>query len=418
MQFASPASFIPRLLGIAVSVAVLFGILHAPAEGATRVVVTGTVTSTASGNPGLAGIEVCAVRYSEAGAYQNTYCAVTRADGRYTVKLEPGRYSFTALERYLYGSWAPQEFAGGKIIRVGSSRDINFQLAPGAKITGYLRTPTGGSPGGNVLSVSAFAVGSRGKTARISESFSNVTEGGYFEISKLPAGRYAVQITDGDSVFAAQWYPSNAVASTSTVLSVAVGQHSTGHDMTLTVGSILELALKGPKGKPEEGYVDLYDASGSNISGDYPSAQGVVRFTGLFPGQYRVRATSFAANFTRWYSGKKSFATANPIVVGPRSTTTRTFQLRYPTLKAKKRATVRIDANSLIAKPPKWKKKAYLVRIDWYRDGKRLSGRHGDHILTRKSDVGHRIKACFIGRRDGYAIGRSCSKYSRKITMY
>lgn len=418
MQFASRASFIPRLLAVAASVAVMFALVQAPAEGAARVTLTGIVTSNASGKPGLAGIEVCAVRYTDAGGYENTYCTVTRADGRYTLKLAPGRYSFTALERYLYGSWAPQKFAGGKIIRVGSSRVINFQLSPGAKITGYLRTPEGGPPGENVLSVSAFAVDSRGKVVTMSESFSNTAGSGYFEISKLPAGRYVLQITDGDSVFARQWFPSSATASASTVLAVAAGQRSTGRDMTLTLGSTLELAVTGPRGKPEAGYVDLYDASGSHVTGDYTFAKGVVTLTGLFPGQYRARGTAYAANFTRWYSGKKSLAAANPINVAAHSTTKRTFQLRYPTLKAKKRATVRIDWNSVMAKPPKWRKKAHNIQIVWYRDGKRLNRRGHDHMLTRKSDVGHRLKACYIGRRAGYADGRSCSKYSRKITKY
>lgn len=418
MLFASPVSFVPRLLAIAASLAATFVLVQAPAEGATRASVTGIVTGATSGNPGLAGIQACAVRYSESGDYQNTHCAVTRSDGRYTLKLAPGKYAFFAYEQYLYGGWAPQRFAGGKIIRVGSSRVVDFRLTLGAKITGQLRTPVGGPPGDNVLSVYAFAVDSRGKAASMSESFSNVAEGGYFEISKLPAGRYALQVTDGNSVFANQWFPNSATAIASTVLSVAAGQHSTGHDMTLTPGSALVLSLTGSKGKGEAGNVELYDASGSYAASADTSAKGVVKFTGLFPGQYRVRGTAYAANFTRWYSGKKSLATANPINVAANSTTKRTFQLRYPTLKAKKRATVRIDANSVTAKPPKWKKKARNNQIIWYRDGKRLNRNGYDHILTRKSDVGHRIKACYIAMRTGYADGRSCSKYTRKITMY
>lgn len=419
MRLGGP-TVITRLLAASACLAATFALVQAPAEAATRVTISGIVTSPDAGHPRLAGIEVCASRYDKKGKYVSGKCRTTDTDGRYSISVTKGSYRFQAQQLGLYGDWMAQEHGGGKTYTVTSSRTVSFQMVRGAKVTGYLRKQDGSAPGDNSISVYAYKVYSNGKVAERHESFSNTADEGYFEVSYLPAGRYALKLDDNgyEPRLATQWYPNAATASSSTYVTVTAGQRLVSNDMTLRPGSTLRLTLKNPRSKITAGDAEIYDHDGRRTYSPYFGSNGVATFTGLYPGQYRARGGSIDANYHEWYSSKKSFATANPITVGSGATVNRSFTIHYPTLKAKKRPTVRIEYNSVVAKQPKWNKKAQSFDIVWYRDGKRMNRGGFDQIITKKPDVGHRIKACYIGYRDGYASGRTCSKYTKKIKVY
>lgn len=409
-----------RVLATMASLAAIVAVVQAPADAAAKVTVSGAVTSPEAGHPGLDGIQVCAKRYDAKGKYRGSVCRTTDANGRYSMSVPIGSYKFVAEQQYLYGQWTPQSYAGGKLLTVKSARTINMQMVRGARISGVLHMPDNSSPGDNFLSVWAHRVWSNGTISATTQTYSNVGPSGQFDIAKLPAGKYALRVEDNgyEPRLAEQWFPAAATPKASTYVTVTGGQQASEHDMTLTPGSTLQFTIKNPRGKTTAGQVRLYDAGGREIFGRYAASTGPVKFTGLYPGTYRAKGWTNLVNFTEWYSHKKSYATSNSIVVGRGATTSRTFVINYPTLKATKRPRVKIDLNTVNSTAPKWNKKAHVRDIVWYRDGKRLNRPGFRWVSTRKSDVGHRLKVCYTARRTGYADGRSCSKYSKKITMY
>ncbi|WP_456696594.1 hypothetical protein [Aeromicrobium sp. P5_D10] len=420
MHLGPRTSVMTRLLAASAGLAATFALVQAPAQASSRVTVSGIVTSPEAGHPGLDGIRVCAKRYAKSGKYVNDYCRSTTSSGRYSLSLPVATYRFTAEQTHLYGDWVAQSYNSGKAYKVGSAKSVNFQMVRGARISGTLQAPGGTAPGENFLSVRAYPVWSNGKVSTSSSWFSNVGPSGEFKVSKLPAGRYALHAEDNghEPRLARQWFPNAATATTSTYLTVTSGQQLSQKDMTLSPGSTLRLTIKNPRGKATGGTATIYDTDARPIGSPYLTSGGTVTFTGLHPGQYRARGSSNDVGYVEWFSKKKSFATANPIAVGAGTTHARSFTIHYPTLKATKRPKVRIDLNTVVAKPPTWNKKARTYDIIWYRDGKRTPAPGYDWYSTRRPDVGHRIKACFIARRTGYAEGRSCSKYTKKIKVY
>lgn len=420
MLSRGPAACVRRLLAASACLAATFALAQAPAQAASRVTISGLVTSPYAGHHGLEGIEVCATRYDKSGKYLTGQCQITAANGRYSMSLPAGTYDFGARDPYRYGAWVDQPYNGGKRYKVSSAKIVNFQMVHGAKITGYLRMPDGSAPGDNALSVYAYKVHSNGKVDSVNETFSNTADAGYFEVSKLPVGRYVLQVVDNGNAprMARQWFPNAATASTSTPISVSTGQVSRGYDMTLTPGSTLKLAVKSPEGKPHSASTEVFDADGRRIEFGSTIGAGIATIDGLHAGAYRVKGTSSTVAYAQWYSKKKSLATANRLTVGTGATLSRSFTIHYPKLKATKRPRVKIVNNSVEVKRPKWNKKAQIQDVTWYRDGK-LTNRSGiEYYLTSKADVGHRIKACYIVSRTGYDTGRSCSKYTKKIKRY
>ncbi len=142
-------------------------------------------------------------------------------------------------------------------------------------------------------------------------------------------------------------------------------------------------------------------------------------FPALHPGTYKVRGEPLIAlGYSEWYSWKRSFATANSITVTSGSTADRTLTLHYPTMTATTRPTVSVKGNLVATTHAEWKVKPHYVRYEWWRDGKRVEYEGFDFRITHKGDVGHRFKVCQIADRSGYADGKTCSGYSRKVTTY
>lgn len=412
------APVLARLLAVTMSVAATFVAVQVPASAAAWVTVDGIVRSGETDRPGLGGIRVCADGESTSGKQVNR-CATSSSDGRYRFTAPPGAYVFSARQPDLYGAWVSQSYDGGRPTTVRSSRTIDFQLARGARISGFLRLPDGSTPGpSNALVVSAYRAHSDGSAGGPLGLFSNTNDDGYFQISKLPAGRYSIQVEDNGRgpKHARQWFPSAATAKGGTALTVAAGQELAGRNMTLQPGSTLRFTIKNARGQVTGGDVRLHDEDGRAVAGAETRPNGVVAFSGLAPGAYRARGASSDARYWEWFSNKSSLARADPITVRSGTSVARVFTVDFPTLKASKRPTVKIDLNTVVSKPPRWKKKVRTHDILWYRDGRLTNAPGFDWYLVRKADVGHRIKACYVVRPTGYGESRSCSKYSKRIT--
>ncbi|VXC47197.1 exported hypothetical protein [Aeromicrobium sp. 9AM] len=392
-----------------------------PAEAATAPVAHGTVTA-AEGSGPIVGITVCATHRNARGDYGAQRCTETAADGTYTIPVTSSLWSISAEQRNLYGAWLPQDYNNRKAYSFATSpsRTFNFALVRGATISGYLSPPESG-PRIDYTHVGAHRVGSTGKVDKTATSFSNVSSDGYYRVAKLPAGTYKLLVDDGYSPvgYANQWYPDAAAASGGERVTVGTGQSVTGRDISLSLAGSLTIALHSPKGSSLKGDLRVYDVDGRVVyvgDGDYTTAHTIV---GLHPGVYKVRASPYdVSGYQEWFSWKRTFGTANPITVTSGGTTSRTLTFHYPTIKATKRPVVRLDANSIVTSHAKWNVKPRYVRYEWWRDGKRIEYEGWDWRLARKSDVGHRFKVCQFADRSGYADGRTCSDYSKKVTTY
>jgi hypothetical protein len=409
---------------VLVVLAVVAGALAAtPAQAATTPNAHGVVTA-ADGSGPIAGIKVCATHRSTSGGYGGQRCTETAADGSYTIPLYAGLFSFRAEQEYLYGTWLPQDYNSRTAysFSVTTSRTINFAMVRGAKISGYLHAPDGGNPADDFLAVEAYPVDSEGHTGAYMNLFSNVTSNGYFEVSKIPPGQYKLLASDNNDPvkYAQQWYPDAPAASGGTTITVTVGQHVTGRDLTLTEPGGITITLRKPTGSLAKGDLIVYDEDGRRVYDGSGEFQATRTISGLHPGVYKVRASPYdIPGYREWYSHKGTFATANVIPVASGQTTVRTLTFHYGTLKATSRPKLTFHTYELTASKGTWTPRPSSYRYDWLRDGKIVQSASAAWWYNpTRADVGHRIKVCVRASRSGYAPGRSCSDYSRTIKTY
>lgn len=389
-----------------------------PAQAASTPQVSGVVTG-ADGSDPIAGIKVCAEIPNG-----DDQCTTSGADGSYFIKLKVAPVRYHAYQEYLYGDWVEQTYKNGQIFHIKSTtvHHVNFALQRGATISGHLYGPDGGNPNDTYLNVEAYTVDANGTTHGYANLLSNTNDDGYFQISKMPAGTYMLLVKDNDTPqnYGQQWYPDASMASAGTPITVTTGEHVTGKDMTLsTPGSLSIQTLYGTHSA--QGQIEVRDADGREIDFKNTDSHGRVTFPVLRPGNYKIRTLAWGAwDYSEWYSHKRSAATANTIAVTSGETTSQQMTLHYVTLTANSRPRLHVHGNELELANTTWNVRPNPIysEYSWYRDGKRLSGHPFNWYITKKADVGHHIKACVIANRSGYAPGRTCSRYSPKITVY
>lgn len=381
-----------------------------PADAASKIVVSGMVAAR-DGGEAIPGIEVCAT--SPVG---RPYCGTSQDDGAYRITLPKGSYTLHAEDPFLYGSWVQADHRGGRRVELTTSRTIPWQLERGARITGDLRDVDRGSLRHADLSVTAVPVDGKDQE----QMWSNISTDGYFDVARLPAGRYRLLVIDHSTAkpYARQWYPSGAVASAGEIITVATGQRVVDRDIALRSAGRLSLATRY-RGAPVSSLVTLVDADGRVVDAR-ETRKGSVTFPGLAAGAYTTKIQTRQFDWTEWYSGARSRSTARRITVSGGATTSRTATLHYPTLKATKRPTIDTFGDVVrVRTHGRWNArpaKGYY-RYRWYRDGRKLSASRsdGDRLRLRDSERGHRFKVCITAFRNDHAPGTSCSRYTGKV---
>ncbi|MCW2749847.1 MAG: hypothetical protein JWR83_957 [Aeromicrobium sp.] len=402
------------VLVLALAVAALGSLAVLPAEASTSPRVYGMVRA-ADGSGPIAGIRVCAE--SPKGGDR---CTTSAVDGTYSIKLRVAPFRYHAFEDSIYGGWVDQKYKNGQIYHIKSTtvHHVNFAMVKGGTISGVLHPPEGG-PGIDDTHVTAFRVDSTGRPVE-SVNLSNVTDSGYYIVSKLPAGTYKLEVDDGRSPgYLNQWYPAQSMASAAEAVTVGVGQAVSGLDIWLTPTGSITIHLAKRNGLPSFGEVGIYDADGRGVAGDI--AHGSTHtFVGLHPGDYKVRATPWAVPYVEWYMHKRSFTTANTITVTSGATTEETLTFHYETLKNTSRPTLKVGDVDVTASKGHWSPApSSNYRYDWIRDGKVIRrGTSAWWYSLSQADVGHRLKVCVTANRSGYASSRSCSSYSAKVKSY
>lgn len=394
----------------------------APASAAAPLrTLSGVVTSGVDGSP-LDGIEVCATRSTGAET-----CTQTAGDGTYRLTTREGKVRLRAREPYRYGRWVEQE----RRLTITRSTTASFTLRPGARATLFLSSDSG--PIDPYMSVAAYAVDARGRVAADPYTFSNLgptasSELAYADVAKLPAGRYVLRMEwnqEGGS-HAQAWYPAAATPADAEVITLAEGEERRLEPMALQPPASLTVTATGPKGR--RAVLDgarLFDASGREVPAwihraDVPGRSAT--FTGLPAGRYRVRLeeNTQAYHYVQWFPRAKDLATAGQIGLTAGAATRVTTRLHWPTPRVTRGVRVRAEGFLIsVTRRPGWSPRLHYRWDDvhWYRDGRRTDAIGYDYGIERR-DVGHRIQACFLAVRRGWARVRTCSPAYRPTSTY
>lgn len=201
---------------IAALVALVLGLLAAPAAvGATAAGISGHVTR-ASGGAAVAGAKVCA---EEQGGEFEFECSHTEADGSYQiVGLDPGQYvvSFEAGESGL--NLAPQYYNGFSVwqqaARVTVAAEtvtptIDAALVAGGTASGKVTAAATGLPIAEV-EVCAWLGGQE------FEGCTETTGNGSYELTRLPAGQYELEFWAYERGYEPQFLESVSVSAGAT----------------------------------------------------------------------------------------------------------------------------------------------------------------------------------------------------------
>lgn len=154
--------------------------------------ISGVVTDPAGAPVAGAWIDVLGRFPGRAGPGEGQYVAMTDEQGRYAIKVPPGRY--TPLV-YTYGSELAPQWVGGATtsasakpltVRTGRTTTMNATLRPGAFVTGSMVRPDGSPPG-------TWVAGTLINSAGDEIGLLDVGPDGAFRSTPLPAGRYLLK---------------------------------------------------------------------------------------------------------------------------------------------------------------------------------------------------------------------------------
>jgi hypothetical protein len=190
--------------------------------------------------------------------------ACTNSAGTYRIpQLPPGHYTVEFINDCGgKGSWAPQfypdktDIDAAISVPVGRGQHvsgINARMHPGGIIAGTL-TSRSGKPAGKVCAVAQS----------LPEAFENVAVGGLFDgdgprtgssgryqISNLPAGRYAVQFLEcGAPRYADRWFGGRPGAPVGDIVDVGAGAVVRGVGAVLAPGGAVAGVVRNRAGKP------------------------------------------------------------------------------------------------------------------------------------------------------------------------
>ncbi|MDX2176336.1 MAG: carboxypeptidase regulatory-like domain-containing protein [Candidatus Sumerlaeia bacterium] len=240
--------------------------------------------------------------------------------GSYFVRANPD----PALDQFFvttYFGGSPNQ-AGSTPVAVGGGNvaNVNIVLPPGGSISGTV-TDGAGDPLAN-LDLDVYDANG----ARMAANAVTAADGTY-DIGGFPAGQYRLRVDPTiPQGYPRTWYPSVYIEPSGTLLTVAVGQRTTGVDFSLPRGGVVAGRIAAAENDAALADIDLdiYDATQARV--DFTTktrADGTYTIGPLPPGQFFLRAdpglTQFRAR--EYYPDTDSFATAQLVSVAGNGTT-------------------------------------------------------------------------------------------------
>lgn len=268
--------------------------------------ISGTVTAADTTSP-LTQAEVCAL---EIGAENGDYCAVTAADGTYTIgSLPSGNYEVvfsggSANRQYLGERYDDQPLGGsGEQLAVtagGTVGGIDAALSRGASISGHVEDAVSGDP---IAFISVCPL-LDGRPIDEYEGCVFTSGDGDYEFAGLQPGTYTVRFKPGvpmgpaepaDPRYATQFFDGQTNLASAQPVELDAAEDATGIDAQMSLGTTVSGTITGPGGIPlPSGYAcTVTPANEEEARCGWASKKGEYAIEGLSAGDYVVR---FGAN--------------------------------------------------------------------------------------------------------------------------
>jgi protocatechuate 3,4-dioxygenase beta subunit len=278
--------------------------------------ITGKVTRDGTNDP-IIGLWVTANAFSFNGGGGN---AQTQPDGSYTITgLAPGTYRVQIdrrpevfwVEEFYNNTWNWGEAFPVPVVANQTTPNIDFNLSPGSKISGYLKDEAGNPIGDMSVFVSSDLFGSG----------MNSQANGYYETPGMPPGFYQVTVWPrNDQYYVVEWYNNSPTRNDAAAVSVLVGE------ITENINFFLSGGAGGISGRVTDADgnpipligVNVLDMSNVWISHMRTDNDGAYSISGMVPGQYKVQvfADGTARDYTAEYYDNVFFPSqAAPVTV-------------------------------------------------------------------------------------------------------
>jgi len=333
------------------------------------------------------------------------------ASGSYTIPgLTAGDYtvSFDAsgAGSYAAGWWnGATTPSAASPIHVGDQEQvtgIDAALGAGATISG---TVTGLiADGTSFPAANATITAVRPDGSQASQVYGNLD--GTYTIGNLPAGTYFLEIDpQGDTTdFSSQWYLNHSSLATATPITLAAGQTLSGTDITLAAAVALpKLTTSTPtiSGSPRVGHT-LTAKTGTwrpkPVSFSYQWLRSGVPIPGATKDHYRAVQADAGATLTVSVTGSKKGYSSATVASAPTALVTGgTLAGDTPTISGTPRV-----GNTLTAVLGSWSPAPVTLAIQWYRDGKKISGAGEATYLITAADRGAKLSVAVTGTKPGF----------------
>lgn len=414
----------PASLVLVVASALLGGALAAPANAATGRVISGRVVN--ADGQGIEGITVIANRYNKAEQqWRDDAYAVTGVDGTYSVAAaRTGSYKLQfRAEAFISNQYAPTWYPGtevmsnAKVIQISTSsvHHIDVTMKVGGVVSGRVFQPDG-TPAPTGTSVLAFPTSS--DPDQISGDWGSLwttVQGGYYSFPGLRAGSYRIRSDPNPLHGAPTWFGQTSYFNTATPVTVALGEETSGNDITLSVPGTMGGRVLHPKhanSKPPV-HIAISDKYRHHVAWVETDAYGRWSLAGVAPGQYYLAFS--AANMWRhqWYGPSDYISGAKLVTVESGATTTVDNRLVYSSMKSLSRpeiiGTRKVGHYLEPRDGSRWNHTPSYFIEQWYRDGVRIPGARYNAYRLRSADTGHRISLRLTAVRHPYENGSAMS---------
>lgn len=244
--------------------------------------------------------------------------ATTAADGTYDVgSLAPGEYVVEAhaaglAPAYFNGTYDVNTATRVQVPAGGTKPGVNFALAAGATITGYVRDASA-----NPIQ-DAFVYASRGGQCCLDGYAYSAADGSY-TIADLAPGSYRIDASA--TGFVREYYNNTSVYSDATLVALAIGGSAGNIDFSLGTGGSISGVVRNAQSTPIAGALVYAAQDGCCTSQSATTAaDGSYQITTLAPGNYRVTASA-AGYAGEYYGDTQSYASATLVGVNDNADT-------------------------------------------------------------------------------------------------
>jgi hypothetical protein len=281
-------------------------------------VISGVVTADSNGSA-LGGITISA-DVSTSGAPDIGHVTETRSDGSYSITGLPAGNYIVRVEssgdyagEYYNNTYDRQSATALPVTEAGTTSGINFSLAIGGKVTGFVMADSGGLPVEGAL-VTAYDY----STGFWRDSATTDSNGSY-TITGLQTGNFIV-LTDSSEAYIGEYYDNVSGSDSATPVSITAGATTSGINFSLARTITIAGIVTADSNRSALGDITIlaYDSfrgptPGPGAYSTRTNSNGIYTMTGLLPGNYVVQADSSGDYAGEYYNNTYDYGSATAI---------------------------------------------------------------------------------------------------------